>query len=74
MSTATNKMRGSHLDAYTGKADEAESFWSALNNYYWLNRDVYTDQSEKVSAALTHFKVGNPSRPLGPRIPESHHE
>jgi hypothetical protein len=61
MSTATNKTRGSHPDAYTGKADEAESFWSALDNYYWLNRDVYTDQSEKVSAALTHFKVGTPA-------------
>jgi hypothetical protein len=32
-----------------------------ITNYYWLNHDVYVDQSEKVSAALTHFKVGTPA-------------
>ena len=54
-------MRGSHPEAYTGKADKAESFWSALDNYYWLNCDVYTNEGEKVSATLTRFKVGTPA-------------
>ena len=61
MSTSTSKTCGSHPKVYTGKADKAKSFWSALDNYYWLNHDIYTDDSEKVSAALTHFKVGTPA-------------
>jgi hypothetical protein len=61
-----SKTRGSHPEAYTGKADEAESFWSALDNYYWLNQDVYTDEGKKVSAALTHFSKSAPLQAIGP--------
>jgi hypothetical protein len=61
MSTGSPKTRGSPPEAYSGKAEDAENFWSALDNYYWLNRDVYTKDDEKVSAALTHFKVGTPA-------------
>jgi Retrotransposon gag protein/Zinc knuckle len=61
MANPAPKTRGSHLEAFTGNAENVENFWTALESYYWLNRDVYTDENKRISAALTHFKVGTPA-------------
>jgi hypothetical protein len=45
-------------DAFDGNLAKAESFWNALENYYTLNDAVYTNEGQKVAAALTHFKMG----------------
>ena len=58
---ATPKIKGNPPEAFDGKADRAETFLSQLENFYYLNEDVYTDESQRVSAALTHFKTGTPA-------------
>jgi hypothetical protein len=52
---------GTAPDAFNGNPAKAEPFWNALENYYTLNDAVYTNQRQKVAAALTHFKVGTPA-------------
>jgi hypothetical protein len=49
---------GSTPDAFDGNPAKAKSFWNALENYYTLNDAVYTNEGQKVAAALTHFKMG----------------
>jgi hypothetical protein len=45
-------------DAFNGNLAKAKSFWNSLENYYNINDAVYTDEGQKVAAALTHFKMG----------------
>jgi hypothetical protein len=49
-------------DAFDGSLAKAEPFWNALENYYTLNDTVYTNERQKVVAALTHFKMGTSAR------------
>jgi Retrotransposon gag protein len=62
MATPTsNKPLGTSPEPFDGKASNAETFWSNLANYYYLNDGMFSDESRKVSAALTHFKLGTPA-------------
>jgi len=45
-------------DLFDGSAAKAIPFWNLLANYYGINTDLYTTESRKVAAALTHFKLG----------------
>ena len=36
------------------------AFWNTLANYYTINDAVYTTDTQKVSSALTYFKMGTP--------------
>jgi hypothetical protein len=45
-------------DTFDGNPAKAEPFWNALENYYTLNNAVYTNEGQKMVAALTHFKMG----------------
>jgi hypothetical protein len=45
-------------DAFDGNPEKAKPFWNALENYYNINDAVYTDEGQKVTAALTYFKMG----------------
>jgi hypothetical protein len=45
-------------DAFDRNPAKAKSFWNTLENYYTLNDAVYTNEGQKVVAALTHFKMG----------------
>jgi hypothetical protein len=59
MSTA--KLVGTPPEQFDGSASKAESFLSALQNYYYLNETLFSDESRRVAAALSHFKVGTPA-------------
>ena len=58
---APSKLLGVPPEPFDGKAEKAEAFWNNLANYYYLNEATYTDVGRKVSAALTHFKLGTPA-------------
>jgi hypothetical protein len=58
MAAAPPHAIGSIPDAFDGNPAKAKSFWNALENYYTLNDAVYTNEGQKVAAALTHFKMG----------------
>jgi len=58
---ATSKMLGSAPESFDGKAERAETFWSNLANYFYLNDILPADESKRVSAALTYFKLGTPA-------------
>jgi hypothetical protein len=58
MAAAPPRTIGTTPDAFDGNLAKAESFWNALENYYTLNDAVYTNEGQKVAAALTHFKMG----------------
>jgi len=58
MSTSTPKLIGSPPESYDGSGRKAESFWSSLETYYFLNQDVFQTDSKRVASALTHFKLG----------------
>jgi len=47
-------------DPYNGSPDKAIAFWNTLANYYAINDAVYATDTQKVSSALTHFKIGTP--------------
>jgi hypothetical protein len=49
-------------DASNGNSAKAEPFWNALENYYTLNNAIYANEGQKVTAALTHFKMGTSAR------------
>jgi len=51
---------GTAPDPYDGSLDKAIAFWNTLTNYYTINDGVYTTNTQKVSSALTHFKIGTP--------------
>jgi hypothetical protein len=62
MAAAPPRTIGSIPDAFDGNPAKAKSFWNALENYYTLNDAVYTNEGQKVAAALTHFKMGTSAR------------
>jgi len=53
---------GTAPDPYDGSPEKAIAFWNTLANYYAINNGVYTTNAQKVSSALTHFKIGTPAR------------
>src|SRR6202789_673392 len=63
MTTMSNtaKLVGTPPEQFDGTAAKAESFLSALQNYYYLNEALFNDESRRVAAALSHFKVGTPA-------------
>ena len=58
---ANPKILGTLPESFDGKPEKAENFLAQLKNYYYLNTDVFADESRRVSAALTHFKSGTPA-------------
>ena len=40
---------------------KAENFLSALQSYYYINSNLYSNDSKKVATALTHFKMETPA-------------
>ena len=58
---AQDRILGAHPEPFDGKAENAETFWNNLENYYYLNDSVYPDQGRKVASALTHFKIETPA-------------
>src|SRR5712672_3586653 len=61
MSTSTPKLMGSPPESFDGSGRKAESFWSSLETYYFLNQDIFQTDSKRVASALTHFKLGTPA-------------
>jgi hypothetical protein len=53
---------GTAPKSFDGSADKAIAFWNTLENYYTANAAVYNDKDKKISAALTHFKLGTQAR------------
>ena len=51
------KLIGAPLEPFDGSPQTAESFWTTLANYYYLNADSFPMDSKKVSSALTYFKL-----------------
>jgi len=45
-------------DPYDGSPNKAIAFWNTLANYYTINGRVYATDAQKVSSALTRFKIG----------------
>jgi hypothetical protein len=60
MATPQTKALGMPPEPYDGSATKAENFLSTLQSYYNLNGNLYSNDSKKVTAALSHFKVGTP--------------
>src|SRR5712691_12046091 len=52
---------GNPPDPYDRSPEKATAFWNTLASYYAINSDLYTTESHKVVAALTHFKLGTPA-------------
>ena len=61
MSTSTPKVVGTPPEPFDGTASKAESFLSALQSYYYLNEAIFLNESWRVAAMLSHFKVGTPA-------------
>jgi hypothetical protein len=57
----TPKLLGSAPEPYTGKRETVEAFWNTLENYFFINGDLFTDELKRVSSALTYFKIGTPA-------------
>ena len=55
---ATPCLIGTAPEPFTGKGEHALPFWNSLENYYHANNDAFANDNKKVTAALTHFKVG----------------
>jgi hypothetical protein len=49
-------------ESFDGSADKAIAFWNMLENYYIMNAAIYDTKDKKISAALTHFKLGTQAR------------
>jgi hypothetical protein len=45
-------------ESFDGSADKAIAFWNTLENYYTTNAAIYDTEDKKISAVLTHFKLG----------------
>jgi len=54
------RVLGTPPDLYDGSPNKATAFWNTLANYYAINDGVYTTDTQKVSSALTYFKLGTP--------------
>jgi hypothetical protein len=61
MATPQTKALGMPPEPFDGSATKAENFLSALQSYYYLNGDLYSNNSKKVAPTLSHFKVGMPT-------------
>src|SRR5579863_7365892 len=57
----TTRPVGSAPEPYDGKSENATTFWHILDNYYTMNSVVFTNESKRIAAALTHFKHGTPA-------------
>ena len=55
------RILGTAPDPYDSSSEKAIAFWNTLANYYAINKAVYTTNAQKVSSALTHFKIGTPA-------------
>jgi hypothetical protein len=60
--TTVPKAMGSPPEAYDGALNKAQAFWSALENYFYLNDALFTDENRKIATALTFFKIGTSAR------------
>jgi hypothetical protein len=49
---------GTAPESFDGSIDKAIAFWNTLENYYTANAAIYNNEDKKISAALTHFKLG----------------
>jgi hypothetical protein len=49
---------GTAPKSFDGSVDKAIAFWNTLENYYITNVAIYNTEDKKISAALTHFKLG----------------
>jgi len=56
------RILGTAPDPYDGSPEKVIAFWNTLANYYTINDAVYATNAQKVSSALTHFKIGTPAR------------
>jgi len=54
------RILGTAPDPYDGSPEKASAFWNTLANYYTINDAVYATDTQKVSSALTYFKIGTP--------------
>jgi hypothetical protein len=52
------KILGAAPEPFEGKPEKAEAFWNNLENYFYLNEDVFNTNGKKISSALTYFKIG----------------
>jgi hypothetical protein len=52
------KILGTAPEPFEGKPEKAEAFWNNLENYFYLNGDVFNTDGKKISSALTYFKIG----------------
>jgi hypothetical protein len=52
------RLLGTAPESFDGSVDKAIAFWNTLENYYTANAAVYDNEDKKISAALTHFKLG----------------
>jgi hypothetical protein len=59
--TATPKALGLPPNVYDRTLSKAQAFWSALENYFYLNDTLFTDDNRKIATALTFFKIGTPA-------------
>ena len=55
------KLMGASPEPFDGKPGKAESFWTTLANYYFLNADLFPNEGKKVSSALTYFRLDSPA-------------
>jgi hypothetical protein len=55
------KLLGSTPEPYSRKHETAEAFWNTLENYFFINGDLFTDKLKKVSSTLMYFKIGTPA-------------
>src|SRR5437879_2536041 len=53
---------GTAPESFDGSMDKAIAFWNTLKNYYTTNAAIYNNENKKISAALTHFKLGTQAR------------
>jgi hypothetical protein len=53
---------GTAPESFDGSLDKAIAFWNTLENYYTTNAAIYNNEDKKISAALTHFKLGMQAR------------
>jgi hypothetical protein len=58
---ASTKVLGSAPEPFDGSTTKADAFWTALDNYYYLNQDLYPSEDKRIASALTHFKIGSPA-------------
>jgi hypothetical protein len=51
------KILGAAPEPFKGKPEKAKAFWNNLENYFYLNEDVFNTDGKKISSALTYFKI-----------------